>query len=199
MQKIDRENGCLFVQPGSHKGDLHLHTYPTDGIVNKAYHGIHNLSEADTTNMLHVEMEAGDTLFFHPLLIHGSGRNLSNRYRKAISCHYAATECVYGEMKGTMQQEIAAEIEQMARKRGGQMQFNDIWRAKSRLIQVRFRIRANSAAAAFRAYPITGVLLRAAVLSRSHSSHRAHPGFSLSLCVPVALRIGWVQGKEGTL
>jgi hypothetical protein len=74
MQKIDRENGCLFVEPGSHKaGRLHLHTYPNDGIVNKAYHGIHSRDEASTEGLLHVEMEAGDTLFFHPLLIHGSG------------------------------------------------------------------------------------------------------------------------------
>lgn len=36
MQKIDRENGCLFVQPGTHKGKLIKHTYPNDGIVNKA-------------------------------------------------------------------------------------------------------------------------------------------------------------------
>jgi len=137
MQKIDRENGCLFVEPGSHKaGRLHLHTYPNDGIVNKAYHGIHSRDEASTEGLLHVEMEAGDTLFFHPLLIHGSGRNLSTRYRKAISCHYAATSCKFGEMTGTMQEDIAREIEGIAKKKGFEgVQFNDIWRAKSRLIQ----------------------------------------------------------------
>ncbi len=35
-------------------------------------------------------MEAGGTVFFHPLLLHGSGRNRSSGYRRAISAHYAS-------------------------------------------------------------------------------------------------------------
>lgn len=42
-----------------------------------------------------LEMEPGDTVFFHPLLVHGSGVNKSTGTRKAISCHYAAAECSY--------------------------------------------------------------------------------------------------------
>ena len=38
-------------------------------------------------------MDPGDTLLFHPLLIHGSGRNRSDQYRRAISAHYAAADC----------------------------------------------------------------------------------------------------------
>lgn len=30
----------------------------------------------------------GDTVFFHPILIHGSGPNRTQGLRKAISCHY---------------------------------------------------------------------------------------------------------------
>ena len=104
-------NGCLFVVPGSHRGELLRHEYPRDGVVNKAYHGIQNTTEADTHGMVNVVMEAGDTLFFHPLLIHGSGRNNSDGYRKAISCHYAACDCFYIDVKGSMQDDIAKEIE----------------------------------------------------------------------------------------
>ncbi len=43
----------------------------------------------------YLEMQPGDTVFFHPLLVHGSGVNKSNRTRKAISCHYAAGDCQY--------------------------------------------------------------------------------------------------------
>jgi phytanoyl-CoA hydroxylase len=32
-------------------------------------------------------------LLFHPLLIHGSGRNRSSDFRRAISVHYAAGSC----------------------------------------------------------------------------------------------------------
>jgi phytanoyl-CoA hydroxylase len=34
-------------------------------------------------------MDPGDTLLFHSLLIHGSGRNKTQRFRRAISAHYA--------------------------------------------------------------------------------------------------------------
>ncbi|CAJ0920842.1 unnamed protein product, partial [Mesorhabditis belari] len=34
-------------------------------------------------------ISAGDTVFFHPILIHGSGTNRTTGFRKAISCHFA--------------------------------------------------------------------------------------------------------------
>ena len=43
-------------------------------------------------------VEPGDTVFFHPLLIHGSGRNSTDGFRQAISCHYASSECVFVEI-----------------------------------------------------------------------------------------------------
>ena len=44
LQKMDQANGCLEVMPGTHQGDFYYHSYPNDGVVNKAYHGIHNYS-----------------------------------------------------------------------------------------------------------------------------------------------------------
>jgi len=38
-------------------------------------------------------MEPGDTVFFHPLLLHGSGRNRTEGFRRAISAHYASAAC----------------------------------------------------------------------------------------------------------
>ena len=38
-------------------------------------------------------MEPGDTVFFHPILLHGSGRNKTQGFRRAISAHFASTEC----------------------------------------------------------------------------------------------------------
>ena len=49
---------------------------------------------------LYLEMEAGDTVFFHPLLLHGSGRNRSTGFRRAISAHYAGADCHYLEASG---------------------------------------------------------------------------------------------------
>lgn len=131
MQDINETNGCLFVKPGTHKGPLLQHGYPDDGIVNKAYHGIQNMSADD--GMIDVEMQAGDTLYFHPLVVHGSGPNLSKEFRKAISCHYASGKCHEVDLTGTLQEELRDKIEDMyINKVGHKMDFIDIWRMKSR-------------------------------------------------------------------
>ena len=83
-------NGCLAVIPGSHKGGLLTHGEPDWQYVNAGFFGIQDL---DLSRRRHVPMAAGDTLLFHPLLIHGSGRNRSNACRRAISAHYAAAGC----------------------------------------------------------------------------------------------------------
>jgi len=137
MEAVNRQNGCLVVIPGTHRGELLPHVYPDwEGGVNKMYHGIHNFDQ----NMprVHLEMEAGDTVFFHPILVHGSGANRTAGFRKAISCHYAAAECYYIDVRGTSQENINDEVMEIARKRlGGNVQgltFEDIWRYRARLV-----------------------------------------------------------------
>ncbi|KAI6190483.1 hypothetical protein M3Y97_00122900 [Aphelenchoides bicaudatus] len=100
MEHVHRQNGCLVIVPGSHKGKLLDHDYPKwEGGVNKAYYGIQEYNPS-SMKLLHVEMEPGDTVFFHPLLIHGSGANRTEGFRKAISCHYAnGNKCKYIDTK----------------------------------------------------------------------------------------------------
>nr|CAH0113005.1 unnamed protein product [Daphnia galeata] len=86
MERITPDNGCLIVLPGTHKGVLHQHVYPDwEKGFNKMYHGVRGY---DNHPMVELPMEKGDTVFFHPILIHGSGMNRTNGFRKAISCHY---------------------------------------------------------------------------------------------------------------
>ena len=47
----------------------------------------------DPEARVHVELSPGDTLVFHPLLLHGSGHNRSDGFRRAISVHFAAADC----------------------------------------------------------------------------------------------------------
>ena len=83
LQHINREVGGLFALPGSHVMPLQKHDYPKDGLVNAAYFGIQHMAEEKyEENMVHLEMEPGDTVIFHPLLVHGSSRNSSNKTRK---------------------------------------------------------------------------------------------------------------------
>ena len=93
LEPVTRENGCLVVVRGSHKGELLAHENPEWEHVNLGYFGAKGASEQ--TERVHLEMEPGDTVFFHPVLLHGSGRNRTQGFRRAISAHYASCECEY--------------------------------------------------------------------------------------------------------
>ncbi len=84
-----RETGCLSVLPRSHlRGSLE-HALPDWEYVN---HGFYAVKDVDYSERVHVELAPGDTLLFHPLLIHGSGHNKSSSFRRAISTHYINDE-----------------------------------------------------------------------------------------------------------
>lgn len=144
MQPVNRANGCLVVIPGSHKGELLVHEYPKwENGVNKMYHGIQDYDPSQVR--AHLPMEPGDTVFFHPLLIHGSGMNRTEGFRKSISCHYASGDCHYIDVTKTSQSIIADEVNDLARKKFKKLtgedadsidlDFVDIWRMKSRPVK----------------------------------------------------------------
>mmetsp|Transcript_20509 Transcript_20509/g.48867 ORF Transcript_20509/g.48867 Transcript_20509/m.48867 type:complete len:151 (-) Transcript_20509:43-495(-) len=136
MQKIDRSNGCLVVLPGSHKTILRPHGYPNWAASNAMYHGILDISQDEIDRRVHLEMECGDTVFFHPLLIHGSGTNNSKSFRKAISCHYSSSDCHFIKVTGTLQEPIEKEIQEIARKRGvDNLELADVWQMKMRVVR----------------------------------------------------------------
>ena len=136
LEKVNRENGCLVAIPGSHKGELFDHEYPQWEGSNALYHGVKEFKEYE--QRVHIEMNQGDTVFFHPLLIHGSGTNRSKGYRKAISCHYASsTDCTYVDVKGTYQEKVAEEVKQLAFKRYGATidDYAEIWKYRAQLVR----------------------------------------------------------------
>ncbi|XP_046534943.1 phytanoyl-CoA dioxygenase, peroxisomal isoform X2 [Equus quagga] len=126
MEHIDRNNGCLVVLPGTHKGSLKPHDYP-------------QWQDYDENNTrVHLVMEKGDTVFFHPLLIHGSGRNKTQGFRKAISCHFASANCHYIDVKGTSQENIEKEVVRFANelfKVKQDINLKDVWRFRARLVK----------------------------------------------------------------
>jgi len=140
MEKITQANGCLVVVPGTHRGEFLQHAYPPWDKVNKMYYAIKDI-DVTKVNLVPLEMEGitGDSVMFHPLLHHGSGTNRTYGYRKAISCHYAASECEYIETSGTIQEGFKHEVEALANKKFGlpkdqKVDIKDIWRLKSRLV-----------------------------------------------------------------
>ncbi|XP_015276319.1 PREDICTED: phytanoyl-CoA dioxygenase, peroxisomal [Gekko japonicus] len=137
MERVDRSNGCLVVMPGTHKGSLKQHDYPDwEGGVNKMYHGVRDYDK--NAPRVHLVMEKGDTVFFHPLLIHGSGMNRTEGFRKAISCHYASGDCNYIDVKGTTQEKLEEEMIEIARTKYGlnsSISMKDVWYFRSRLVK----------------------------------------------------------------
>ncbi|CAB4012067.1 phytanoyl- dioxygenase, peroxisomal [Paramuricea clavata] len=137
MEKVNRQNGCLVVLPGTHKGFLKQHVYPDwQNGVNKMYYGIKDF-DPDATRV-HLEMETGDTVFFHPLLIHGSGMNKTQGFRKAISCHYASSHVYFIDVEGTTHENLAEEVLEIARRRLGpdaEFKFADIWKLRMRHVK----------------------------------------------------------------
>ena len=55
------------------------------------YHGVRDFDPSSPR--VHLEMGPGDTVFFHPLLIHGSGMNKTSGFRKVcvIVCKCVCT------------------------------------------------------------------------------------------------------------
>ncbi len=90
LSPTTRENGCLSVIPGSHRLGLLPHDKPKWEFINSGFMGAVG---AEAEARVHMEMSPGDTLLFHPLLVHGSGRNQTEACRRAISVHYAAQAC----------------------------------------------------------------------------------------------------------
>nr|XP_023012613.1 phytanoyl-CoA dioxygenase, peroxisomal-like [Leptinotarsa decemlineata] len=132
MERVDERNGCLYVIPGSHTGPLYKHEYP-EGSKNTLYHGIQGMDHLPRVNVV---MEKGDSVFFHPLLLHGSGPNFTKGFRKAISCHYADSNCSLINVSNTTQENLAKEVEDLVEKRGGsRVNFGDIFKARSRLVR----------------------------------------------------------------
>nr|UHN91811.1 phytanoyl-CoA dioxygenase [Epicauta chinensis] len=132
IEPMTPENGCLYVVPGTHKGQFYPHTYP-EGFRFKFYHGIYQLNPDDLPKT-YIRLEKGDVIFFHPLILHGSGANLSTGFRKVICCHFASSNCKMVKLEGT-QAILAKEVEALFAKRGVTLEYFDLWRAKSRLVQ----------------------------------------------------------------
>jgi phytanoyl-CoA hydroxylase len=92
IDSCNRQNGCLSVVPGSHRLGLLSHETPPWDFVNDKYWGVVRHDEF-LERSVHLEMDGGDVVLFHPLLIHGSGTNGTSGFRRAISTHFASSDC----------------------------------------------------------------------------------------------------------
>jgi ectoine hydroxylase-related dioxygenase (phytanoyl-CoA dioxygenase family) len=82
-----RENGPLWVLPGSHREPVHAIEPDSREHANYAYVEI---TDHDMSDAIPVLMNAGDLLLFHSHLMHESTDNTSREMRAAMVYHFAA-------------------------------------------------------------------------------------------------------------
>jgi ectoine hydroxylase-related dioxygenase (phytanoyl-CoA dioxygenase family) len=75
-----RENGCVHYVPGSHKWDL----LPITGLANdmRAIESVLSEEQKSLFRPVPIELKQGECSFHHPLMIHGSYENQSDRPRR---------------------------------------------------------------------------------------------------------------------
>src|ERR1041385_4817848 len=75
-----RENGCVHYVPGSHRWDL----LPITGLANDmhAIESVLNKEQKQQFKPVAIELKAGECSFHHPLMVHGSYANRSDRPRR---------------------------------------------------------------------------------------------------------------------
>ena len=49
-----------------------------------------------------------------------------------MSCHYCSSDSYFIDVKGTTQENIAKEVEDIAKRKGFRMDFDEIWKLRSR-------------------------------------------------------------------
>jgi ectoine hydroxylase-related dioxygenase (phytanoyl-CoA dioxygenase family) len=77
------ENGCLIVEPGSHKGGLAAHCRLED------YKGLYGIPDRFVgENRISVPMVPGDAMFFFSKLKHASLPNISDEIRWSFDLRY---------------------------------------------------------------------------------------------------------------
>jgi ectoine hydroxylase-related dioxygenase (phytanoyl-CoA dioxygenase family) len=90
IDRVDRENGCMMVVPGTHRGNILCQESGGEELKRESFSGsITRIPKG--MKAVEVPMEPGDTLFFGGSVIHGSGPNRSKeRFRRSFIGHYAA-------------------------------------------------------------------------------------------------------------
>ena len=82
LDRATQENGCMNYVPGSHEWDLLPLTDLADNM--EAIQDVLSEEQEAQFDPVPVELEAGEATFHHPLLVHGSYENRSNRPRRGV-------------------------------------------------------------------------------------------------------------------
>ncbi|MDP6119158.1 MAG: phytanoyl-CoA dioxygenase family protein [Planctomycetota bacterium] len=93
IDPADRDNGCLYVIPGSHKWDIREHD-DLDGSQQKEFKLARGVRDEDGVP---VEIPPGAVIWFHSHLLHKSTDNHSQRFRRCYVIHYLSAQAEWAD------------------------------------------------------------------------------------------------------
>lgn len=105
LDATDGDNGTMRFLPGSHKQEV-AHEYDSGprqnfGILYAKDFPIPHPDEVT------VELGPGDGVFFHSLLLHRTGPNVTDRHRRVLTMHCASCKCtMQGDLLGQMKMRL---------------------------------------------------------------------------------------------
>ncbi len=87
LADVDQENGCMRFIPGSHQGGLldHEDTWSQDNILTR---GQSVPVDEQTSELVYVELQAGEMSLHHGHLLHSSAPNHSPRWRLGFNINF---------------------------------------------------------------------------------------------------------------
>ena len=88
IDAADQDNGCLYVIPGSHKGEIRQH----DDLEGPQQMEFRLARDVNNAAGVPVEVPAGAVVWFHSYLLHKSTDNHSQRFRRSYVAHYLSAQ-----------------------------------------------------------------------------------------------------------
>jgi len=101
------ENGCLYFIPGS----CHTTTFENPGIGKNMDAIFDYYPQFRQTASVAVPMKAGSCSFHNGLTIHGAGANMTNGYRRAMTCAYMPDGATFNGIKNILSDEQVARLQ----------------------------------------------------------------------------------------
>ena len=93
IDPADRDNGCLYVIPGSHKRAISEH----DDIAGSQQNEFKLARDARDEDGIAVEVLPGAVIWFHSHLLHKSTDNHSRRFRRSYVSHYLSARAEWAD------------------------------------------------------------------------------------------------------
>jgi phytanoyl-CoA hydroxylase len=100
------ENGCLYFIPGSHDHT----TFENPGIGKNMDAVFDFYPPLKKSKSAAVPMKAGSCSFHNGLTIHGAGPNMTNGFRRAMTCAYMPDGATFNGIKNILSDEQVAKL-----------------------------------------------------------------------------------------